>query len=202
MRGDELSERSDQSEETVATRKRKERSEEVAEMDPRQMHVCRLCDKLLSSSSSLDRHMLTHSGERPFVCKRCHMTFTTNGKCSIQNHRLITEAPRDDMICVNFDLSPGRESHDSSNRRVSSRSISPTTQTNNTRNRLMNFHLRRASALSSAPIWKPIFGPQHAKQSLTVSLLFIFSPENQNTCLSLLFDNFNRRFAKRFPNAN
>lgn len=44
------------------------------------MHVCRLCDKLLSSSSSLDRHMLTHSGERPFVCKRCHMTFTTNGK--------------------------------------------------------------------------------------------------------------------------
>jgi len=45
-----------------------------------QMHVCRLCDKLLSSSSSLDRHMLTHSGERPFVCKRCHMTFTTNGK--------------------------------------------------------------------------------------------------------------------------
>lgn len=49
-------------------------------MDPQQMHVCRLCDKLLSSSSSLDRHMLTHSGERPFVCKRCHMTFTTNGK--------------------------------------------------------------------------------------------------------------------------
>lgn len=45
-----------------------------------QMHVCRLCDKILSSSSSLDRHMLTHSGERPFVCKRCHMTFTTNGK--------------------------------------------------------------------------------------------------------------------------
>lgn len=44
------------------------------------MHVCRLCDKLLSSSSSLDRHMLTHSGERPFVCKRCHMTFTTNGE--------------------------------------------------------------------------------------------------------------------------
>lgn len=50
-------------------------------LEPQQMHVCRLCDKLLSSSSSLDRHMLTHSGERPFVCKRCHMTFTTNGKC-------------------------------------------------------------------------------------------------------------------------
>lgn len=49
-------------------------------LDSQQMHVCRLCDKLLSSSSSLDRHMLTHSGERPFVCKRCHMTFTTNGK--------------------------------------------------------------------------------------------------------------------------
>lgn len=45
-----------------------------------QMHTCKLCDKQLSSSSSLDRHMLTHSGERPFKCKRCSMTFTTNGK--------------------------------------------------------------------------------------------------------------------------
>lgn len=41
--------------------------------------TCRICSKILSSSSSLDRHMLVHSGERPFSCKICQVTFTTNG---------------------------------------------------------------------------------------------------------------------------
>ena len=35
--------------------------------------------KMLSSFSSLDRHMLVHSGERPFSCDLCGQTFTTNG---------------------------------------------------------------------------------------------------------------------------
>uniref|UniRef100_T1IRZ3 C2H2-type domain-containing protein n=1 Tax=Strigamia maritima TaxID=126957 RepID=T1IRZ3_STRMM len=42
-------------------------------------HTCSLCAKTLSSASSLDRHMLVHSGERPFKCSRCNMAFTTNG---------------------------------------------------------------------------------------------------------------------------
>ncbi|XP_076357891.1 ras-responsive element-binding protein 1-like [Tachypleus tridentatus] len=41
--------------------------------------TCRVCGKTLSSTSSLDRHMLVHSGERPFNCKICNMAFTTNG---------------------------------------------------------------------------------------------------------------------------
>ncbi|OAF69896.1 hypothetical protein A3Q56_02365 [Intoshia linei] len=40
---------------------------------------CTICNKILSSQSSLDRHMLVHSGERPFECCYCTMTFTTNG---------------------------------------------------------------------------------------------------------------------------
>lgn len=41
--------------------------------------TCRICSKVLSSASSLDRHVLVHTGERPFTCKYCQLTFTTNG---------------------------------------------------------------------------------------------------------------------------
>ena len=43
------------------------------------VYYCCLCAKMLSSFSSLDRHMLVHSGERPFSCELCGQTFTTNG---------------------------------------------------------------------------------------------------------------------------
>ncbi|XP_053678051.1 uncharacterized protein LOC128728449 [Anopheles nili] len=41
--------------------------------------TCKICGKALSSASSLDRHVLVHTGERPFNCKFCSLTFTTNG---------------------------------------------------------------------------------------------------------------------------
>ncbi|RUS70329.1 hypothetical protein EGW08_021909, partial [Elysia chlorotica] len=50
---------------------------------------CKICGKTLSSQSSLDRHMLVHSGERPFRCKICDMSFTTNG--NMHRHARIHE---------------------------------------------------------------------------------------------------------------
>ncbi|XP_041423652.1 ras-responsive element-binding protein 1 isoform X3 [Xenopus laevis] len=47
-------------------------------------HSCSICGKSLSSASSLDRHMLVHSGERPYKCSVCGQSFTTNGNM----HRL------------------------------------------------------------------------------------------------------------------
>ncbi|CAL1532376.1 unnamed protein product [Lymnaea stagnalis] len=52
-------------------------------------NTCTICRKTLSSQSSLDRHMLVHSGERPFKCKICDMSFTTNG--NMHRHARIHE---------------------------------------------------------------------------------------------------------------
>ncbi|GBM43631.1 Ras-responsive element-binding protein 1 [Araneus ventricosus] len=41
--------------------------------------TCPICKKILNSSNSRDRHLLIHSKDRPYKCKVCKATFTTNG---------------------------------------------------------------------------------------------------------------------------
>ncbi|KAH8849684.1 Ras-responsive element-binding protein 1 [Schistosoma japonicum] len=45
-------------------------------------HVCCFCFSELSSNSSLERHLLTHTNHRPFNCNLCDKAFTTNGNLS------------------------------------------------------------------------------------------------------------------------
>lgn len=56
--------------------------------------TCRICSKVLSSASSLDRHVLVHTGLRPFNCKFCNLTFTTNG--NMHRHMRTHKQPQHD----------------------------------------------------------------------------------------------------------
>lgn len=42
-------------------------------------YCCNMCNRVFSSSSSLNRHLSMHAGARPYKCKYCEMAFTTNG---------------------------------------------------------------------------------------------------------------------------
>uniref|UniRef100_A0A1B6KST0 C2H2-type domain-containing protein n=1 Tax=Graphocephala atropunctata TaxID=36148 RepID=A0A1B6KST0_9HEMI len=41
-------------------------------------YACHLCTKVFGWSTDLKRHILVHTGERPFKCKNCQATFTRN----------------------------------------------------------------------------------------------------------------------------
>ncbi|XP_061664886.1 sal-like protein 4 isoform X2 [Syngnathoides biaculeatus] len=55
----------------------------------RPQHMCRFCGKFLSSDSSLQIHLRSHTGERPYQCPVCLSRFTTRGnlKAHFLRHR-------------------------------------------------------------------------------------------------------------------
>ena len=49
-------------------------------------HVCRTCGKAFNRSSTLNTHMRIHQGVKPFVCEYCGKGFHQKG--NYKNHRL------------------------------------------------------------------------------------------------------------------
>ncbi|KDR14732.1 myoneurin-like [Zootermopsis nevadensis] len=50
----------------------------VSSCASRKKYPCHLCSKVFGWSTDLKRHILTHTGERPFKCSACQATFTRN----------------------------------------------------------------------------------------------------------------------------
>lgn len=50
-------------------------------------HKCRYCSKVFGTDSSLQIHLRSHTGERPYVCPVCGNRFTTKGNLKVHFHR-------------------------------------------------------------------------------------------------------------------
>ena len=58
---------------------------------------CTLCNKLFLTACSLEKHMLTHTGEKPYACNQCNKAFSVVG--TLKRHKMSHTGERP-FICT------------------------------------------------------------------------------------------------------
>ncbi|KAL3096995.1 hypothetical protein niasHS_002711 [Heterodera schachtii] len=81
-------------------------------------HECSMCSKAFSQSSSLNKHLRTHSGERPYQCPHCEKAFTASSILRTHIRQHSGEKPFKCAICGKCFAS--HAAHDSHIRRTHS----------------------------------------------------------------------------------
>ena len=62
-------------------------------------HTCNLCNFACSSTSGLNRHLMNHMQEKPYICNQCGKTFSANSLLEIHKRSVHVEATWKCEVC-------------------------------------------------------------------------------------------------------
>lgn len=87
--GSEKSDSMNSNSNTTSSNKKKKKKKSAYSLAPNRV-ICPFCERPFPWSSSLRRHILTHTGQKPYQCKHCSHHFTTKSNCDrhlLRKHR-------------------------------------------------------------------------------------------------------------------